>query len=151
MLDNNVVIDRLIRRDPFYHSASQVFLMGIFQDAELYISTSMLTDVIYILQKHYKQAEAQEVMLECLEHLHLCSVSAEDGLWCLSQAWNDFEDCLATRCAENIKADYIVTRDLKGFEKSLVPAITPDALLALFEARGITYNEIAPIADSQAL
>jgi predicted nucleic acid-binding protein len=142
LIDSNVVIDRLGRREPFYSAASRVFQTGIFGDAELYISTSMLTDIVYVLTRKYGRLGAQKAMLESLEYLNVCAVSAEDGIWSLRQGWDDFEDCLVARCAENIKADYIVTRDLDGYTKSLIPAITPDALLALLEARGITYDQV---------
>jgi predicted nucleic acid-binding protein len=141
LLDNNVVIDRLAMREPFYIAASKVFMIGVFNDATLYVSANMVTDIVYVLARKYGNHGAQRIVLERLDSLKICSVSAEDTEWALRQGWDDFEDCLVARCAENIKADYIVTRDLEGYGKSLVPAIAPDKLLSLFETRGITYDE----------
>ena len=143
MLDNNILIDRLCKRQPFYETSNQVFILGIFGDAELYVSVTMLTDIHYILSKQYGNKGAQEVFQESLGMLKLCGTSAEDGLWSLRQRWDDFEDCLVARCAENIKADYIITRDKAGFEKSLIPALTPEELLALLDDReGLSYHEV---------
>ena len=41
----------------------------------------------------------------------------------------DFEDCLQDRCAERNGADYIITRNAKDFNGSVVPAISPEEFL----------------------
>lgn len=37
----------------------------------------------------------------------------------------DFEDCLQDRCAEEVSANYIITRNVADFEASVVSAIEP--------------------------
>jgi len=140
ILDNNVVIDFLIKREPFYEESSKVFLMGVFGDSDNYLSVPMLTDIYYILKKDHGSLDSQRLIEENLQYLKLAGTSADDACWCLQQRWSDLEDCLVARCAENIKADYIVTRDKSGFKNSLVPPITPAELIALMEARGKTYQ-----------
>jgi hypothetical protein len=43
----------------------------------------------------------------------------------------DFEDAVQSSCARRVKADYIITRNVKDFEKSPVPAILPSEALEL--------------------
>ena len=45
--------------------------------------------------------------------------------------FKDFEDCLQDRCAENIKAEYIITRNVKDFEGSTVQAVLPEKFLEI--------------------
>jgi predicted nucleic acid-binding protein len=143
MLDNNIVIDKLCRREPFYELSNRICLLGLAGDANIYISVNMLTDIFYILRKDYGSETAQNMILENLSYLQVCGVSAGDGVESLRQGWPDFEDCLVARCAENIKADYIITRNPADFKGSLVPAITPEAFFELLESRdGLTYREI---------
>ena len=142
LLDNNVVIDFLIRREPFFALSNKVFTLGVLGEFENYLTVIMLSDIYYILQKDFGADKAQDMIEENLRYLNLVSVSGEDVRWCLQQRWEDFEDCLVARCAENIKADFIITRDKAGFKKSLVPALSPQELFDLLEARGITYQEI---------
>jgi len=144
MLDSNILIDRLCKREPFYELANRVFMLGVFGDAELYVSVKMLTDIHYILSKQYGGKQAQAILEENLGTFKLCGVSAEDGIWSLRQRWDDFEDCLVARCASNIKADYIITRDKTGFVKSLVPALSPEDFLQLLnEQKGLSYHELS--------
>ena len=43
--------------------------------------------------------------------------------------FKDFEDCLQDRCAEEVSANYIITRNIADFEASVVSAIEPDEWL----------------------
>lgn len=45
----------------------------------------------------------------------------------------DFEDCLQDECAKQVNADYIVTRNIKDFSKSDIPAVTPEIFLKILE------------------
>ena len=57
--------------------------------------------------------------------------------------WDDFEDCLIALAAERAGADYLVTRDAKGFARSAVPAISPEGWLSLMqEEHGLSYDEV---------
>ena len=41
----------------------------------------------------------------------------------------ELEDCLQDRCAEEAKADFIVTRNTADFAESKIPAIEPEEFL----------------------
>jgi predicted nucleic acid-binding protein len=113
---------------------------GVVGESTNYISANMLTDIIYVLQRKHGNSGSQKLLYDNLGSLAICGVSTDDCHWCLEQHWEDFEDCLVARCAENLKADFIVTRDKEGFTKSLVPAITPAELFELLEGRGFSYR-----------
>jgi hypothetical protein len=49
----------------------------------------------------------------------------EDG------SFHDFEDCLQMNCAIEYHADHIVTRNCVDFAASAIPALEPEAFLAL--------------------
>ena len=142
MLDNNIVIDFLALREPFFETSRKVILLGASGESMNYITVPMLTDIYFLLKKDYGPTQAQDLIEQNLSSLNLVGVSTEDALWCLQQRWQDFEDSLVARAAENVKANYIVTRDKNGFRHSLVPAITPDELFELLRVRGITYTDL---------
>ena len=43
---------------------------------------------------------------------------------------------------EKIKADYIVTRNVKDFRSSSVEAVTPEELFDRLEKQGFVYEEV---------
>lgn len=46
-----------------------------------------------------------------------------------NKEFSDLDDCLQEECAVAVSADYIVTRNMKDFVNSKVPAILPDVFL----------------------
>ncbi len=142
MLDTNIVLDHIGRREPFYQLSRLVCLLGITGEARTFITTSMVTDIFYLLRKDYGSSEAQRMIEEDLGFLRLVSVTPEDTAEALSRKWGDFEDCLVSCCAQKIKADCIITRNVKDFERSSVRALTPERLFQELELRGIHYEEI---------
>lgn len=142
VLDNNIVLDHIDRREPFYELSRKVCLLGVIGESSTYISVNMLTDIYYLLRKDYGSQAAQDMIENNLSFLQLVGITPEDARKALSARWSDFEDCLVARCAEKIKADYIITRNVKDFRNSTVEAITPEELFERLEKRGFVYEEI---------
>ena len=47
--------------------------------------------------------------------------------------WRDFEDALQYDTAARIHADYIITRNLKDFGQSQIPALSPGEFLTIIQ------------------
>lgn len=141
MIDINVVLDHIGKREPFYELSRRVCLLGITGEAKTYISANTATDIFYLLRKDYGSFEAQRMIEEDLSFLQIVGLASDDVKEALAQKWTDFEDCLVARCASKVGADYIITRNVGGFARSSVRAITPEQLFAELEARGIVYEE----------
>ena len=142
MLDTNILLDHIGRREPFYELSRRACLLGIYGAARTYITASMVTDLFYLLRKDFGSCEAQRMIEEDLSFLKVVGVSADNVADALSQKWADFEDCLVACCAKKIGADYIITRNPKDFQRSPVKALTPQQLFDELDARGIVYREI---------
>ena len=142
VLDTNIILDNLQRREGHYELARKVCLLGITGEASVYVSVNCLTYVNYLLQKSFSSDVAQEMLEANLAYLNLIGVTPDDAKSALAKRWDDYEDCLLAECAAKIKADYIITRNMEGFGLSAVPAITPTELFARLEAQGFTYEAI---------
>lgn len=143
LLDTNVIIDYLGRRQPFFSSAERVIAAGFFGDVKLWTSMLSLKDAFYVLERPIGAAQLQRMFIKLNEVVSFVSTSEEDALRAARLEWPDFEDCLVALCAEKAKADYLVTRDLDGFARCPVPAIQPEAWLALMkEEHGLDYERI---------
>lgn len=138
--DNNVFLDYVLDREPFAADAARILAAAAFEDVRLSITVPMLTDLFYILRKTYGSQEAQQRIEGMLEFVGLCGVSAQTASDALGRRWPDFEDCLVACCAENIGADFIVTRNVKDFKRSSVPAVEPAAILEKLSERGLSYE-----------
>ena len=60
----------------------------------------------------------------------MVSVSHEEVVKAIEMdKFEDFEDCLQDRCAEHAAAEYIITRNVKDFANSKIPAVLPEDFL----------------------
>lgn len=49
--------------------------------------------------------------------------------------FSDFEDCLQEKCAKEISADYIVTRNIDDFKYSQIKAILPREFVEMVKSK----------------
>ena len=133
LLDTNVLIDYIGGKQPFFDDAQKVIAASYFGDAKLWVSTQSLKDAYYVLSRYADQMHVQRAIRNSLEIMSPVALSAEDTVRGLYLQWEDYEDCLIALCAVAVKADYIITRDEKGFTRSTIPALSPAAWLALMK------------------
>ena len=142
LLDTNVIIDYLGRRQPFFSAVERVIAAGFFGDVKLWASTLSLKDAFYVLERLVGSTQLQRSFVKLNEVVSFVSVAEEDALRAARLEWPDFEDCLIAQCAEKARADYLITRDLDGFARSSVPAIHPTTWLEHMKEQGLDYEAL---------
>ncbi len=126
LIDTNVILDILQKREPFFADSYRVLREVIESDTECLISASSATDIFYMLRKSLGSAQAAKDQLEQLAQLvTFADVQGMDIHTALMRAMPDFEDAVVDTVAERSGASYIVTRNIKDFAGSVVPAILP--------------------------
>ena len=136
LLDTNVVIDFLGKQPLFFDDTAQVIAAGFFGDAKLWASAQSFKDAFYVLSHYADSMRVQQAMLSLLELVNPVDLTGEDVISAARLQWPDFEDCLVAVCARKIRADYLITRDIKGFEKSLAPVLSPSEWLEHMREQG---------------
>ena len=129
LIDTNIIIDFLAVRKPFYDSALRVVEKCASGEADGYIAFHSLPNLWYIFRK--VPEETRRLWLEKIcKILKVASASQESVLKAIKMDnFTDFEYCLQDRCAEEVSANYIITRNTADFEASVVSAIEPDEWL----------------------
>jgi len=133
VIDNNVVLDALLKRCPFNKSAEQILLYCV-DEHEGCITANSLTDIFYVLRKTLDVVTAKASIRKLMEFFTVLSVSDEDCLNALSLPIDDFEDALIVECAKKVNADFIVTRDKRLLmADALVEIIQPGTLAEMLK------------------
>lgn len=147
LLDTNIVVDYLNQREPFCESARLLMIVGRVGDFDLYIAASQMTDLVYILSNGGRASEMPHT-LECLRKLRtfvqVLPVADRETDLMLASSWDNPEDCFLSELAAAHGMDAIISRDVEGFAKSLVPVF--DCLSyfkRLEEQKGISYREVS--------
>ena len=140
LLDTNIVYDILCKRPFDEEGLLNMKVMHAFDDVELWVSAKSYTDLFYLMRQELDGETAQELLEDTLEWLEVCSIDKDDIEMALKARWRDFEDCLVDICAQKVKADYLVTRDVKGFSKSRIPhGSASEFMNFVFEKTGMRY------------
>lgn len=143
LLDTNVLIDYVGKREPFYSAAEKLVIAGYFKDVKLWVSAQSVKDAYYVLSDKANQLHVQRALRRFLDEVGVVSLSADDALRGLYLEWDDYEDCIISLCAMRAKADFIITRDEKGFARSSVPIMSPTAWAEYMKAKHhLEYDSI---------
>jgi len=131
LVDLNVVLDVLFQREPHYKEAAVVFRRIEAGDFSGLLAAHSVTTLHYLASKRLGRAKCRALILDVLQLFDVVSVDGDRLRHALSLDWKDFEDAVQAACAEAAEADYLVTRDKKGFRAATVRVLTPGELLAL--------------------
>lgn len=132
LLDTNILIDYIAERKPFFQDAQSIILACCHGKLEGCIAAHSICNIFYILRSQMPEEERRNTLLWFCEILTVVGIDDVKLKSALKQAeFHDMEDCLQSKCAEAYSADYIVTRNIKDFAESSIPAIEPKKLLLM--------------------
>ncbi|NLY53384.1 MAG: PIN domain-containing protein [Firmicutes bacterium] len=132
LVDTNIVLDILLKREPFFESSYEALKQALENDVACFISASAITDIFYLLRKGLGDTcKAKEGIERLLQLLSIADVQLVDIQTALSDAMPDFEDAVVHAVAYRYKVDYILTRNTKDFIGKAVPAISPQCFVKL--------------------
>ena len=126
LIDTNVILDILQKREPFFTDSYQALRKAIETDTECLVSASAATDIFYMLRKALPSAQKAKVRIEQLSQIvTFADVQGVDIHTALMRSMPDFEDAVVDAVAERSGAGCILTRNIKDFTGSSIPAVTP--------------------------
>lgn len=132
MLDTNVIMDVLQRREPFFQDSYSVLKLSSEGRVVGCVSASMITDIFYLLRHALKDTQRAKDAVETLLHLVYVEAALPDDVYAaIASNMSDFEDAFVASIAQRCGMDYIVTRNTKDFTDSPVRAVTPTDFLRL--------------------
>ena len=127
LIDTNLLLDVIQRRAPFFEASVAVLTAYRERIVQGCISAQSIADMFYILRKDFSPEERRRILLDICQIMDVEAVDKEKLVLALANNdFEDFEDCLQAECAIAFNADYIVTRNIKHFSASAIPAIMPD-------------------------
>ena len=134
LIDTNVILDVLLKREHFMWKSSEVLLLSEKKFIDGYVTASAITDIFYITNKTYNDKQKSMGLLkELLKTISIATVSGEEIYRAIELDWNDFEDAVQYTTGEQIHAHYIITRDTGGYINSSIPVINPSDFLDMIE------------------
>ena len=129
LIDANVLLDVLQNRKDYIQASSLVWKLCETQRAKGYVSTLTFANMVYVMRKELDPGTIEEVLRMLSLIFEFTELAPADLIRACELQWNDYEDALQSITAERVHADYIITRNVRDFKNSKVPAFTPSELL----------------------
>ena len=131
MIDANIILDVLQARKPHLRDSALVWKLCETDQDTGYVSALSFANLVYVMRKELDPEGIENVFRQLQIIFHFTDLSAADITKAISLKWNDFEDALQSASAARLKADYIITRNVKDYVGSQIVALTPEEYLIL--------------------
>ena len=132
IIDTNIIIDILQKREPFFTYSFLAIQKAISDEIECLLSASAATDIYYIMKRVLgSNSKARNELMYLSMMVSFIDVLGSDIQAALTSPLSDFEDAVVDAIASRTGASYILTRNVKDYSNSNVPAITPREFLDL--------------------
>ena len=128
LIDTNVILDVLCNRKEFVEDSLKVFKYCETNQITGYISALSIPNIVYIMRKELTGEKIREILTVLTSIFTVIDLRETDIMRAAELEFSDYEDALQSVCASRIKANFIVTRNIKDFKNSKVPAVKPAEL-----------------------
>lgn len=124
LVDTNIVIDLLSKREEFYREAQELFTLADHKEIKLYISSLTIANTHYLLARNHKLEEARKILIKFKVLVTVLPMDDKILELALVSDFKDFENAIQYHTALENDLDIIVTRNKKDFKKSILPVLT---------------------------
>ena len=128
-LDTNVLLDVLGRRAPYVADSAAVWSRVENGTHEGFISAISFNNVFYIVRRAAGAKAAREAMKLLRDAFRIVAVDEQTIHRAIDADIADFEDALQYFSALRARGDCLITRNVRGFPRDGIPAMTPDEFL----------------------
>lgn len=128
LIDTNIILDVLCNRKDFVDDSLKVFKYCEADQITGYISALSIPNIVYIMRKELDSDKIREILNALTSIFTVVDLRESDLIKASDLDFNDYEDALQSVCAARIKVNYIVTRNIKDFKNSPIPAVKPSEL-----------------------
>ncbi|KAA3617107.1 MAG: PIN domain-containing protein [Calditrichaeota bacterium] len=125
LIDTDILLDVGLGREPFVESSSTVLEYAENGQVKAFIAWHSIANFYYITEKGNPNKTNIGFIQDLLQFVKISPTKTQDALFAISLGLPDFEDALQVAAANAINASYILTRNIKHYKKSPIPAMTP--------------------------
>lgn len=133
--DTNVIIDAFSSRDHDYRDSQRLVFKAVNKEIEGYISSKQITDIYYILRKYVSdESLKRQIIKDITESFNVIPLLPSDTSICLKSEIPDYEDAILEEAVSVNSIPFIVTHNVKHFEKARAMVFSPSDLIKYFDS-----------------
>ena len=124
LVDTNIVIDLLSRREEFYAEAQQLFTLSDYNKVKLFVSSLTIANTHFLLSREKTGAEARKILIKFKILAKVLPLTDKILELALVSDFKDFEDAIQYHTALENDLEIIISRNKKDFKNSILPVLT---------------------------
>jgi predicted nucleic acid-binding protein len=124
LIDTDVLLDVALNRRPYVEDSAEV-LRWAEKGGAACVAWHSLSNCAYLLAN-----DGREFLATLLDLVDVAPTSRQEAQSALHFPMKDLEDALQAEAALAWKAEYVITRNLKDYRHSPVPALSPPQFIA---------------------
>ena len=134
LIDLNVILDVVQARAPHEAASAHVLETVVCGDIPAMIPAHAVTTIHYLVSRYRDRQIADRTVDWLLRYFRIAEVRRDQFMRARVLGWADFEDAVVAAAAESAGCEMIVTRNVRDFTASPVPACTPEEFLTRQQA-----------------
>ena len=127
LLDINILLDVAFQRPGEPATAQVIARCG--REHQAWLAWHSVATLAYLIERQQSAAEARDFVRSLLLWADVAVTQRSDALQALDWPMPDYEDALQAAAAVACGAQIIITRNVRGFEGSPIPAMTPEVFI----------------------
>ena len=132
LVDTDVLIDVALGREGFVGPSREIIQLLRERGETLIVAWHTISNFYYNIERPQDAEFAKDAVTQLLTFVEVADTGTEDARYALDLPMPDFEDAMQVAAARACDARFIVTRNVRDFARSPVPALSPaDALAEL--------------------
>lgn len=129
LIDTNIILDVLCNRSEFIEDSIKIFKLCEVKKITGYISSLSIPNIIYIMRKELDKNKVKEIIEKLSIIFNIIDLKFDDLKKATILNIEDYEDAIQSAQTSRIKANYIITRNVKDYNNSKISAIKPSELI----------------------
>lgn len=130
-LDSDVVLDFLLRREPFNSISKEIFQLALNRKVQIFVSSLAIANINYMCTKAVGKEESLLLLQELILFIKILPVSEKEIFAAIKSGFSDFEDAIQYFTAlQNPDIKGIITRNLSDYRKSKISVFSPEIFLS---------------------
>lgn len=130
LLDNDVLIDIALDRHP--HSVPAAELLDAIESGmdTACIAWHSVSNLFYLVSPTRGGMRTRDFIVELTRFVGVAATDTDGIRYAAALPMSDFEDAMQVAAARACRARCIVTRNIRDYERSPIPAVSPQEALA---------------------
>ena len=129
LIDNNVLVDFALDREDFAPVAEELLNRIEQTSTSAFVAWHTVATFHFLVTRETNRATARAFVVRLTNFLTVVTTGHTELDYALSLPMRDFEDAMQVAAAQVAGVQHIITRDIRDFTNSPIPAITPEQAL----------------------